>query len=102
MIGVISNQHHFHKDHRNAMNRRIAMKWTIVQVERRRYSIHRPGSDLPPFTILLEEPMTEENLKIIASAKSNLEKVNAMPEEVLEDLWRATYIEKYFLAKSGA
>ena len=84
------------------MNRKIAMKWTIVQVERKRYSIHRPGSHLPPFTILLEEPMTEENLKIIASAKSNLEKVNAMPEEVLEDLWRATYIEKHFLAKSGA
>ena len=78
------------------------MRWTILHMERRRYIIHRPGSDLPPITILLEEPMTEENLKIIASCKSNLEKVNAMPEEVLEDLWRATYIEKYFLAKSGA
>ena len=84
------------------MNRSIGMKWTILHVERRRYSIHRPGSDLPPITILLEEPMTEENLKIIASCKSNLENVNAMPEEVLEDLRRATYIEKYFLAKSGA
>ena len=84
------------------MNVSIAMKWNIFNVTKRSYSIQRPGSNLPPITILLEEHFTNEKLKIIGSCKNNLQTVNNMPAEVLIDLWNAPYVEKYYLAKSGA
>ena len=84
------------------MNVYIPMKWIFVNVPKTSYSIHRPSSDLPPITILFEEPLTDKKLKIISLCKSNLQKVNEMPGEVLVDLWKALYVEKYYLAKSGA
>ena len=84
------------------MNVSVAIKWNIINITKKTFSIQRPGSDLPPITIALEEPLTDEKLKIIGSCTSNLQKVNEMPSEVIIDMWKAPYMEKYYLAKSGA
>ena len=77
------------------MNVSVAFKWNLLDVTKKSYSVQQPCSDLPPFIIKLEEPLTNEKLKIIGSCKSNLEKVNEMPSKVIVDLWKAPYVEKY-------
>ena len=81
------------------MNVSLIMKWKIIDVSRTSYSIDWPGRNLHPITIFLEEPFTEEKLKLIDLCKTNLEKVNKMPAEGGR---AAAYVEKKYKAKRGA
>ena len=71
---------------------KISAKWLIINVSTRSYMAQRKGSDLPPVTIRLEAPLSDQKLKRIAAYKNNLSKINEMPADVLEDLWKASVI----------
>ena len=72
--------------------KKISARWLILDIMSSSYVVQSQDKVLPPFTICLEEPMSDEKLKKIAACKDNLSKINEMPADVIVDLWKASVV----------